>query len=294
MGLQRKQGVPSHEGEQFDIRATVEEFKLTVGMYTLWKTGMEIQVHHIKRRNVPLFVFPGGVRPSRPAKPAAADGQPPAKTKSQSLAQAGKVGVAALSNGDKTAVIMDESINRMALVTDPSGSVQVPEGSEKHIPPVPACGTFSDKEAEHLAMKPVDGLAESGTGLSEAAIESKKRKLEAVQSDCSPIDSKRLAVELKETEHMAVKSPEAVANASSKEDEALAIKKITNGSPTNPASLPEEIDELEDYNMQVPAQKFEAGLNSNSVELSAVKEIAIAGTIHNDDKSIIGIEELEV
>ncbi|XP_039143012.1 nuclear poly(A) polymerase 1 [Dioscorea cayenensis subsp. rotundata] len=293
MGLQRKQGVPSHEGEQFDIRATVEEFKLTVGMYTLWKTGMVIQVHHIKRRNVPLFVFPGGVRPSRPAKPAAADGQPPAKTKSQSLAQAGKVGVAALSNGDKTAVIMDESINRMALVTDPSGSVQVPEGSEKHIPPVPACGTFSDKEAEHLAMKPVDGLAESGTGLSEAAIESKKRKLEAVQSDCSPIDSKRLAVELKETEHMAVKSPEAVANASSKEDEALAIKKITNGSPTNPASLPEEIDELEDYNMQVPAQKFEAGLNSNSVELSAVKEIAIAGTIHNDDKSIIGIEELE-
>ncbi|KAK1302739.1 hypothetical protein QJS10_CPB12g00288 [Acorus calamus] len=69
MGLQRKRGEPVHEGEQFDIRASVDEFKQAVGMYTLWKPGMEIQVTHIKRRDVPLFVFPGGIRPSRPAKP---------------------------------------------------------------------------------------------------------------------------------------------------------------------------------------------------------------------------------
>ncbi|MCL7026193.1 hypothetical protein MKW94_022574 [Papaver nudicaule] len=65
MGLQRNQGVPVHEGEQFDIRATVKEFKDSVGMYTLWKPGMEIYVSHISRRNIPSFVFPGGVRPSR-------------------------------------------------------------------------------------------------------------------------------------------------------------------------------------------------------------------------------------
>ncbi|RZC47749.1 hypothetical protein C5167_040702 [Papaver somniferum] len=66
MGLQRNQGVPPvHEGGEFDIRATVAEFKQSVGMYTLWKPGMEIYVSHIKRRNIPAFVFPGGLRPSR-------------------------------------------------------------------------------------------------------------------------------------------------------------------------------------------------------------------------------------
>lgn len=68
MGLQRKQGVPVNEGEHFDIRLTVEEFKHTVNMYSLWKVGMEIHVTHVKRRNIPSFVFPGGIRPSRPSK----------------------------------------------------------------------------------------------------------------------------------------------------------------------------------------------------------------------------------
>ncbi|CAN1856446.1 Nuclear poly(A) polymerase 1 [Linum perenne] len=68
MGLQRKQGVPANEGEQFDIRETVNDFKHTVNMYTMWKPGMEIQVTHVKRKNIPSFVFPGGVRPSRPSR----------------------------------------------------------------------------------------------------------------------------------------------------------------------------------------------------------------------------------
>ncbi|CAL8159295.1 unnamed protein product [Prunus armeniaca] len=68
MGLQRKQGVPVTEGEQFDIRATVEEFKQSVNRYTLLVHGMEIRVSHVKRRNIPNFVFPGEVRPLRPSK----------------------------------------------------------------------------------------------------------------------------------------------------------------------------------------------------------------------------------
>ncbi|XP_010537475.1 PREDICTED: nuclear poly(A) polymerase 1 isoform X2 [Tarenaya hassleriana] len=63
MGLQRKQGVPVNESEQFDIRRTVEEFKHAVNSYTLWSPGMEISVSHVKRKNIPNFVFPGGVRP---------------------------------------------------------------------------------------------------------------------------------------------------------------------------------------------------------------------------------------
>ncbi|KAI3857808.1 hypothetical protein MKX03_033936 [Papaver bracteatum] len=68
MGLQRNQGVPIHESGEFDIRATVAEFKDSVGMYTLWKPGMEIYVSHIRRRNIPAFVFPCGLRPSRSLK----------------------------------------------------------------------------------------------------------------------------------------------------------------------------------------------------------------------------------
>ncbi|KAE9600246.1 putative polynucleotide adenylyltransferase [Lupinus albus] len=68
MGLQRNQGVPVNEGEQFDIRRTVEEFKYYVNTYNVLKPGMDICVTHVKRRNVPGFVFPGGVRPSRQSK----------------------------------------------------------------------------------------------------------------------------------------------------------------------------------------------------------------------------------
>ncbi|XP_050236629.1 nuclear poly(A) polymerase 1-like [Mercurialis annua] len=63
MGLQRKQGAHANEGELFDIRLTVEEFKNVVNMYTLWMPGMEIYVTHVKRRSIPSFVFPSGIRP---------------------------------------------------------------------------------------------------------------------------------------------------------------------------------------------------------------------------------------
>ncbi|GAB4845261.1 Nuclear poly(A) polymerase 1 [Ancistrocladus abbreviatus] len=68
MGLQRKQGVPASEGAQFDIRLTVEEFKQSVVSYIQRKPGMQIYVTHVRRRNIPAFVFPGGVRPTRPTK----------------------------------------------------------------------------------------------------------------------------------------------------------------------------------------------------------------------------------
>jgi poly(A) polymerase len=68
MGLQRKQGVPVNEGEQFDMRGTVYEFKLAVHAYSTKKPGMDISVSHVRRRDIPSFVFPGDVRPSRSSK----------------------------------------------------------------------------------------------------------------------------------------------------------------------------------------------------------------------------------
>ncbi|XP_059441061.1 nuclear poly(A) polymerase 1-like [Corylus avellana] len=65
VGLKRKHIVRDQKGEPFDIRSTIEEFKNCVGMYTSVKPGMLIGVSHKKRSDIPLFVFPGGIRPAR-------------------------------------------------------------------------------------------------------------------------------------------------------------------------------------------------------------------------------------
>ena len=67
-GLLRNRQAQSEASEPFDIRSTVEEFKFCVSMYIMWKPGMEIYVSHVKRKNVPAFVFPGGVRSPGPSK----------------------------------------------------------------------------------------------------------------------------------------------------------------------------------------------------------------------------------
>jgi poly(A) polymerase len=65
IGLWRKQTAQAQEAEQFDIRGIVNEFKSNIYAYQHWKEGMDIEVSHVKRREIPLFVFPGGVRPPR-------------------------------------------------------------------------------------------------------------------------------------------------------------------------------------------------------------------------------------
>ncbi|GKV47296.1 hypothetical protein SLEP1_g54209 [Rubroshorea leprosula] len=63
MGLQRKQGVETQAGKQFDLRSTIEDFRHSVGKYNFWKPGMSIQVCYRRKKDIPHFVFPGGVRP---------------------------------------------------------------------------------------------------------------------------------------------------------------------------------------------------------------------------------------
>ncbi|XP_039051099.1 nuclear poly(A) polymerase 4-like isoform X2 [Hibiscus syriacus] len=68
MGLQRKVGVSGQEGQQFDIRGTVDEFRQEISMYMFWKPGMDIYVSHVRRRQLPVFVFPDGYRRPRPSR----------------------------------------------------------------------------------------------------------------------------------------------------------------------------------------------------------------------------------
>ncbi|KAJ7954227.1 Nuclear poly(A) polymerase [Quillaja saponaria] len=62
IGLQRNESASPQEGEPFDLRMTVEEFKHSVGLYTFWKSGMSIHVCHVRWKNIPHFVFPEGAR----------------------------------------------------------------------------------------------------------------------------------------------------------------------------------------------------------------------------------------
>ncbi|CAH9076655.1 unnamed protein product [Cuscuta europaea] len=65
MGLQRKEGVQVQEGQQFDIRGTVDEFKQDISMYSYWRPGMDIFVSHVRRKQIPVYVFPEGYKRQR-------------------------------------------------------------------------------------------------------------------------------------------------------------------------------------------------------------------------------------
>ncbi|OMO66508.1 hypothetical protein COLO4_30523 [Corchorus olitorius] len=77
MGLQRKQGELVQEGQQFDIRGSVDEFRHSVSMYMFWKPGMEMHVSHVRRKQLPGYVFPDGYK--RPRIPRVTSHQQPDK-----------------------------------------------------------------------------------------------------------------------------------------------------------------------------------------------------------------------
>lgn len=66
MGLQRKEGLRGQGGQQFDIRGTVDEFRQEINMYAFWKPGMDIYVSHVRRKQLPTFVFPDGHKRAKP------------------------------------------------------------------------------------------------------------------------------------------------------------------------------------------------------------------------------------
>ena len=68
MGLSRKEGVKIQEGQQFDIRGTVDEFRHEINLYMFWKPGMELAVSHVRRKQIPAYVFPEGYKRPRPSR----------------------------------------------------------------------------------------------------------------------------------------------------------------------------------------------------------------------------------
>uniref|UniRef100_A0A2P2MJH0 polynucleotide adenylyltransferase n=1 Tax=Rhizophora mucronata TaxID=61149 RepID=A0A2P2MJH0_RHIMU len=78
MGLQRKQGEVVQEGQQFDIRTTVDEFRHSINIYQFWKPGMDIFVSHVRRKQIPSYVFPDGYK--RPRHPRLTTQQPSDKS----------------------------------------------------------------------------------------------------------------------------------------------------------------------------------------------------------------------
>ncbi|KAK4423517.1 Nuclear poly(A) polymerase 1 [Sesamum alatum] len=160
MGLRRKQGSNPQEGEQFDIRMTVEDFKRDVYAYSFWKPTMWIHVCHVKRKDIPNFVFPGGVRPPPPPR-SAADSRSVQKSLRSNSPQADAVmsrkkrkldevnrGVS-LTESSSTGVCisdatsLDETLGRKQIGPDFNGTATdggFSENISSHVPEIPGFG----------------------------------------------------------------------------------------------------------------------------------------------------------
>lgn len=65
MGLQRKKGVIVEDRQKFDVSRAVDEFRHSVNSYSFMKSGMNIRLTHICRRQIPRYVFPIGYKQRR-------------------------------------------------------------------------------------------------------------------------------------------------------------------------------------------------------------------------------------
>lgn len=242
MGLQRKQGVPVNEGEQFDIRLTVDEFKHSVNMYLSRKSGMVIHVTHVKRRNIPNFVFPGGVRPSRPSKTTWDSRQiSEAKVSNNSGADKSSEGKGVsdgLDEGRKRKRIDDNLENNLRIG---KCFAAIPSSSGEH-EGSPSVGNVSSCS--------IGGNLVTANGLGESSGEIAENNITDILKN-----SKNLAGSSTQNDELdgslRCTPPSKILSASndtscSKEAEKLAIEKIMSGPYVAHQALPQELDELED------------------------------------------------
>ncbi|XP_022735870.1 nuclear poly(A) polymerase 1 isoform X2 [Durio zibethinus] len=296
MGLQRKQGVPVNEGEQFDIRLTVEEFKHSVNVYTLWKPGMEIRVTHVKRRNIPNFVFPGGIRPLRPSK-VTWDSRRVLDTKASGHAGSDKQGeVKGVADGQddgKKRKRVDDNADAQLRNTKyvnavPSSSPEVHVGSP--VSAVSSCSTKGDHSNATGLTEPTREKAENN--MTNGLISS--RSVEELSSHNGEVDGSLRCVPSNKGFIVTADA------SSSKEAEKLAIEKIMSGPYVSHQAFPQELEELEDdleFRNQV---RFVGNTNSGLVE-SSMPDSAGAALVPSSNgagpsTSLLaswGIEELE-
>lgn len=287
MGLQRKQGVPASEGEQFDIRLTVDEFKHSVGMYTLWKPGMEIHVIHVRRRNIPNFVFPGGVRPSRPTKVASERRRVLEPNVSTQAVLEGAEDSKKRKREDEN--VETNSRNAKCLVAAASSSHEV-LSSNPLVSTVNACSIKVDSMDINMLGKTRKEKVENNI---EHGLKNLNNSVEVPPQNGEVDGSVRCSHPIK-TLSSSGGSP------SSTEAEKIAIEKIMSGPYVSHQAFPGELDELEDdveYKNQV--KDFTGSTKGSSAESSKanVAEEPLTTTSGTVPCTILspngGLEELE-
>ncbi|KAK7314610.1 hypothetical protein VNO77_33137 [Canavalia gladiata] len=263
MGLQRKQGVPVNEGEQFDIRVTVEEFKHSVNAYTLWKPGMDIHVSHVKRRNVPTYLFPGGVRPSNPSKVTS-------ENKSSKSRVSGH-GQAEKSQGGKAVVFETDDVKKRKRSDDDMDSNSKNSKSLVSLPP-------PNREV-HEDKNPISASSSCSMKFDEPEVNSMggQKSEKPCLKPPGEIPSGDSETNGSVTGNQQMNPIVAATDTSnSKEEEKLAIEKIMSGPYEAHQTFAEEPDELEDdllYRNQV--KDYGGNMKSSNLDSSNSKPAAV-------------------
>ena len=278
-----------NEGEQFDIRMTVDEFKYSVSMYTLWKPGMEIHVTHVRRRSIPNFVFPGGVRPSRPTK---VTGERRQVSEPNVPAQAALEEAEDGRKRKREDETVETNLRNTKCLVAASFSSQEVLSSSPHVSAVTPCsikgGSMDINMLGKTRKEKVENDIEHGLKNSSDSVE--------VSPQNGEVDgSVRCSQPIKPLSSSGGSS-------SSKEAEKIAIEKIMSGPyVSHHQAFPEEPDELEDdveYRNQVKdSTGSKNGSSGESSKANAAEEPLIT-TSETAPCTILspngGLEELEV
>ncbi|KAK4844454.1 hypothetical protein QYF36_020359 [Acer negundo] len=264
MGLQRK-GAPVNGGKPFDMRLTVDEFKHYVNLYTLWKPGMEIYVTHVKRRSLPDFVFPGGIRPSRPTKGTCERRQTSElKAPSQAISDA-------TDDGRKRKRVDDGS---EACLRNSKGFAGLPSssGDVQGSPPVSTMSSPSlNSKVDHID---INGLGESSREKTENNYTNGLRNSSIAEVSSQNGDMDRLAKCNSPSKGL---SPD---TSSSKEAEKLAIEKMMSGPYVAHQASQLELDELEDdLELRNPVKELGGNTQGSSMESSSVNTEVVGAVI---------------
>ncbi|XP_021745850.1 nuclear poly(A) polymerase 1-like [Chenopodium quinoa] len=266
MGLQSIKEVPAGEREQFDIRMTVDEFKQTVNMYTMWKPGMEIRVSHVRQKKIPAFVFPGGIRP----RSTRSSGE-----RKRSLEM--KSGLDKLGGGKRRKKENDDTVSGVGL---PRLSASLPSISEGGHAGSPISTATSLVKVDHLEM---DGSSEANTERTDTEM-------------LHPANNGELDRSVQQSPPLSTASvPSASSN--SNEAEKVAIEKMMSGPYGSQQDLP-ELDELEvdvENAHQVEYSGEAAKLSQETSSVMEAVEIGISGATaaHSSSFANGSLEELE-
>ncbi|XP_013635902.1 PREDICTED: nuclear poly(A) polymerase 2 isoform X1 [Brassica oleracea var. oleracea] len=153
MGLQRAEGFGGQECQQFDIRGTVDEFRQDVNMYMFWRPGMDVFVSHVRRRQLPPFVFPNGYKRFRQSKPQNQQGGEPGEPVESLSANVERH--AKRKNDNELMDTRPEKPEKRASVSPPSVDVVSPECSAITTGGTPPIGIVSGPRAECLVISDI-------------------------------------------------------------------------------------------------------------------------------------------